>query len=119
MVTRRPPYGRTQLGCLVQLLIIAATAYFGAGVGQVYWDFFQYKDRMQQEARFAGSRTDNVIKKRIALFADSLGLPESARRVHVRRRNQHVDIWAEYYENIELPFITRQVLLNPHAEAVY
>jgi hypothetical protein len=74
---------------------------------------------MRQEARFAASRTDGVIKKRLVLFADSLGLPEGAKQVRLRRVSGHVYIWAEYYENIVLPFYTRELLLSPRVEWTY
>ncbi|MBI2409402.1 MAG: hypothetical protein HYV19_14000 [Gemmatimonadetes bacterium] len=98
------------------LLIVAAGGYFGLGVGNVYWNYYQYRDRMQQEARFAASRTDGVIKRRLIMYADSIGLPEGAKHVRVRRQQRHVYIWAEYYENIELPFISKELLLAPHVE---
>jgi hypothetical protein len=118
MVTRTR-HGMGQVGCLVTLMILSAIGYFGLGVGQVYWNYYEYRDRMQQEARFAGSRSDNVIKRRIALFGDSLGLPEGAKHVRVRRSGKHVYIWAEYYETIELPFISKELLLAPRAEWTY
>ena len=111
--------GRVHVGCLIMVLVVAAIGYFGLGVGQVYWNYFQFRDRMQQEARFAGSRTDGVIKRRIAMFADSLGLPEGAKQVRVRRAQRHVYIWAEYYENIELPFLSKELLLSPRVEWAY
>lgn len=116
MRTRR---GVGQMGCLIMLLLVAAAGYFGMGIGQVYWNYFQYRDRMQQEARFAGSRTDGVIKRRIAAFADSIGLPEGARQVRVRRQAKHVYIWAEYYEIVELPFLSKELLMSPRAEWAY
>jgi len=111
--------GVGQIGCLLTLLILVAIGYFGVGIANVYWDYYQYRDRMQQEARFAASRTDGVIKKRVALFADSLGLPEGARQVHIKRNNKHVYIWAEYYEVVTVPFYTRELLLAPRAEWTY
>jgi len=111
--------GASQIGCLLKLLLLATAGYFAFGIGQVYWDYFQYRDRMQQEARFAASRTDGVIKRRLFLFADSLGLPEGAKQIRVRRTGKHVYIWAEYYENIELPFYSRELVLSPRAEWAY
>ena len=111
--------GTGQVGCLLILLLFAAAGYFLIGVGQVYWDYFRYRDRMQQEARFAGSRTDGVMKRRISMFADSLGLPEGARQIRVRRASRHEYIWAEYYENIELPFYTKELLFSPRVEWTY
>ena len=118
MVTRTRR-GAGQVGCLVTLLLLAAGVYFAVGIGQVYWDYFQYRDRMRQEARFAASRTDGVIKKRLILFADSLGLPEGAKQVRMKRSSGHVYIWAEYYEAIELPFLRKELLLAPRVEWTY
>jgi len=111
--------GSGRAGCLVTMLVIAAVGYFGLGIGSVYWNYFQYRDRMMQEARFAASRTDGVIKRRIAVFADSLGLPEGARQVRIRRAQKRIHIWAEYYELIELPFIAKELLLSPRVEWTY
>ena len=118
MVTRTRR-GSGRAGCLVMMAIVATIGYFGLGVGSVYWNFYQYRDRMQAEARFAASRTDGVIKRRPAMYADSLGLPEGAKQIHVRRRSKNVYIWTEYYENIELPFYTREILLAPRVERAY
>jgi hypothetical protein len=111
--------GSGRAGCLVTLLVVAAVGYFGLGIGSVYWNYFQYRDRMMQEARFAASRTDGVIKRRVAMFADSLGLPEGAKQVRIRRAQKRIHIWAEYYELIELPFISKELLLSPRVEWTY
>lgn len=113
MVRRRR--GASQLGCLFTLLLIAAVVYFGVNVGEVFWNVYQYQDRMEQEARFAAHRSDAVIKRRMAMFADSLGLPEGAKNVRVRRGDRIITIWAEYYVHIELPGFVHEFYLNPHA----
>lgn len=118
MVTRTRR-GSGRAGCLVMLALVAAAGYFGLGVGSVYWNYFQYRDRMQSEARFAASRTDGVIKRRLAMFADSLGLPEGAKNVRVRRAQKRIHIWTEYYEIIELPFLQKELLLSPRVEWTY
>ena len=112
-------YGRTQLGCLVSSAIVAAVVYFGANLGGVLWNYYQYSDRMRQEVRFAASRSDAVIKRRLATFADSLGLPESARIVHVKRGQKLISIWAEYYDNIEFPGFVREIHFNPQASGPF
>ena len=47
MVSRR---GRSSLGCLFALLIIAAAMYFGVNIGEAYWRFYEYQDAMRQDA---------------------------------------------------------------------
>lgn len=115
----RPRRGRTQLGCLFSVLVVAAIGYFGVTVGSVLWDYYQYLDRMKQEVRFAASRSDAVIKRRISAFADSIGLPEAARNVHVKRSSKMIVIWSEYYHNIEFPGFVKEIRFNPQAAGTF
>ena len=107
--------GVSKVGCLFVVLVLAATVYFGEKVGHAVWNYYIYRDRMVTEARFASHRTDAAIKRRIAAFADSLGLPESARNVIVRRGPNSIFIFAEYYEHIELPGFVREFHFTPSA----
>jgi hypothetical protein len=114
--TRR---GSSSLGCLFSLLVIAAIGYFGVNVGEVFFRYYQYKDAMRQEVRFAAHNNDAIIVRHLRDQADSLGLPEAARNVLVQRDGRHIEIEAEYYEHIELPLTVREVYLNPHAEGIF
>jgi hypothetical protein len=111
--------GRSTLGCLLPLLIVAAIAYFGINVGEVYFRFYQFQDAMRQEVRFAAHNPDAVIIRRLKLQADSLGLPEAAGVVTLQRDGRHIEMESEYYEHIELPLIVREVHFNPHAEGIF
>lgn len=117
MVTLRR--GASSLGCLFTLLVIAAVGYFGVNIGEVYFRYFQYKDAMRQEVRFAAHNSDVIIVRHLRDEADSLGLPEGAGNVVVQRDGRHIEIEAEYYEHIELPLTVREVYLNPHAEGIF
>ena len=107
--------GRSQLGCLVMIAFLAALIYFGFNIGDAFWNNYVYTDRMKQEVRFAASRSDAVIKRRLSQFADSLGLPEGARTVHIKRGSKIISIWAEYYDVIEFPGFVREIHFNPNA----
>jgi hypothetical protein len=111
--------GKGTLGCLVSLLFVAAVVYFGVNIGQTYWNYIQFRDRMKVEARFAQHRSDAVITRRLREYADSLGLPEAARKVHVRRRGRTIEIWAEYYENVELPLMVKEFYFHPQAVGTF
>ena len=117
MVRRRQ--GASALGCLLTLLIIVAIGYFVTQAGQVYWNYFQYRDAMRQAARFAGRKSDQQIIRGLRAKADSLGLPESAQNVRIHRTMRHIDIEAEYYDHVELPGYVREVYLNPKAEGAF
>jgi hypothetical protein len=113
MVNRRS--GKSTLGCLASTLLVVAVVYFGVTLGEVLWNYYQFEDAMKQEVRFSSTRTDAVIKRRLAAFADSLGLPEAARNIHVKRSNKVILIWAEYYHNIELPGFVKEIRFSPQA----
>lgn len=111
--------GRSTLGCLIPLLIVAAIGYFGVNVGEVYFRFYQYQDAMRQEVRFAAHNNDASIVRHLQVQADSLGLPEAAGVVTLQRDGRHIAMESEYYEHIELPLMVREVHFNPHAEGIF
>jgi hypothetical protein len=111
MVTARRGMGR--LGCLVSLLFLVTIAYFGFNIGEVYLRFYRLKDAMVQEARFAHNRDDNMIRAHLAAVADSLGLPDEAGRVTVRRDAARIVISTDYSEHVELPLFVREFHFAP------
>jgi hypothetical protein len=98
------------------LIVVVAICYFGIGVAQKYWNFYQYQDDMRQEARFASHFTNDAILVHLRASADSLGLPDDARQIAVRRSDHAITIDAEYDERIEVPGYKRDVHFHPHAE---
>ena len=116
MVSRR---GRSTLGCLFTLLIVVAIAYFAFNVGEVYFRYFQFRDSMEQIARFAAHYDDDGIRVRLRYAADSLNLPESAHQIQIRRRDHHIVISTEYFDHIEMPGYVREVRLAPRVESSF
>ena len=113
----RPRRGRSMLGCLFTLLIIVAAFYFASNLAEPYWRYYQYKDSMSQEARFASQVSNEEITRRLHAKADSLGLPPEAYRLRFNRTANSIQIWAEYAEVVELPGYTRHFLFKPRVEA--
>lgn len=109
----RPRRGAWKLGCLFTLLVCVTVAYFGVNVGEVYYRSYRYRDAMRQEGRFARQNADDVIKRRLRSLADSLGLPEDAGRVAVRRSANRISISAEYDVVVELPLFVRTLHFAP------
>jgi hypothetical protein len=116
MVTRR---GATKLGCLVTTMLVVATAYFGFGVAEVYVRAYRFEDAMKTQARFARQLPDDVIRRHLRSLADSLGLPEEAGALRIRRTASKFEISAEYHENLELPGMIRTVRFNPSASTPF
>ena len=115
----RPRRGSSSLGCLFALLLLSAAGYFAVNIGEVYFRFFQYKDAMRQEVRFAAHNSDDVILRHLQAQVDSLGLPEAAGEVTLQRDGRHIEMESEYYEHVELPLYVREVRFNPHAEGIF
>jgi len=109
------------LGCLFTLLLLTAALYFGVNIGEVYWRYYRYRDAMRQEARFARMRSDQAITRRLTSVAESLGLPDGAQQVGIRRdgRTRQVTIGADYAERVEFPGFVRTLRFSPRAEATY
>ena len=108
--------GRSSLGCLLVLLVLAAALYVGVNIGEAYWRFYEYQDAMRQEVRFAKQIPDDRIKLHLAALADSIGLPQQAAEVAVDRTSASIAVSAEYTERIELPFFVHLIRFAPHAQ---
>ena len=117
MVRRR--LGRSNFGCLLGLLLCVTAVYFAVNVGEPYLRYFRFVDGMKQEARFSARFTDDDIQRRLAALADSLGLPEAAGRVRVRRASNRISLSSSYYERVEMPLIVRDILFTPQADWTY
>jgi hypothetical protein len=113
------PRGASTLGCLFSMLVVVAVVYFGVNVGAPYLRYYQFRDAMQQEARFANRKTDSEIIRTLRLKADSLALPPLAHRINVRRTPSRVVIWTEYTETVDFPFVTRDLPFRPVAEKAF
>ena len=111
--------GRTSLGCLFTLLLVVAAGYFGVNIGEVYYRYLVYRDAMAQEATLAAHNSDDVIRQHLRALADSLGLPEGAQTINIRRSPRRVWIWSEYYDRVELPLYVHEFHFTPHADRVY
>ena len=102
--------GVSRLGCLLPLLILAVAAYFGVGFGEAYFRFYQFKDAMGQEARFAADKTDAQITTRLSALADTLQLPPGAELITIDRTTTQIAISSDYDEVFRLPLNKEKVL---------
>jgi hypothetical protein len=111
-----PRGGGVRLGCLLALVVVGAVLYYGGVIGDKYLRYYRYQDAFKQEVRFAAHHSDEEIKIHLRAVADSLQLPDDAQHLFLRRKPHHILIWNEYYDHVELPFMSRDFYFNPHAE---
>ena len=108
--------GRSTLGCLFSLLIAVAVGYFGVNAGESYWRFYQFQDDMRQEVNFARQRTNEQIIARLRASADSLGLPDDAKIISIRRSENGIAVEASYDDRVEMPMYVKEIHYRAHAE---
>ncbi|HJU69788.1 MAG TPA: hypothetical protein VJ650_16220 [Gemmatimonadaceae bacterium] len=111
--------GASTLGCLFSMLVVVAVIYFAVNVGAPYFRYYQFRDAMRQEVRFAERKTDAEIRATLRLKADSLDLPGQAQRINIRRTPSRIVIWTDYTETIDFPFVTRDIAFRPVAERAF
>ena len=115
-VRRATRAGASNLGCVFTLVFVAAVAYFAVSFARVYWHFYQFQEDMRQEVRSARQRRNDQILVRLRASADSLRLPEAARKISIRRTQTMISIESDYYEMVEFPMVVREIHFNPRAE---
>ena len=103
--------GKARVGCLVLLLIVAGGLYFGIKFFEVKYRFYQMQDEVSNDATFAPTLDDAVIRRRLVAKADSLGLPLGPRMWTIRRTPspREIFIYTAYDDSvtIELPGWTK------------
>ncbi len=116
VISWRDRRGASSLGCLVMLALFVAAVYYGVHVGGVYLRFYQLKDDMQQQARFAGQFTDEAIRLRLLAQADSLLGQTPKLKIERGGRPYRITIQGEYTETVDLPLFKHTFLLRPKVE---
>jgi hypothetical protein len=115
--------GKTHLGCLLTLAVLAVAIYFGIGVAEVYWRFYRIQDFVKGQVEFAPVLTDDVILRRLVGFSDTLGVPLGNRDWDIRRSwsPKEITISAHYEDSvvIALPGVRKvfKVDFRPYAKA--
>ncbi len=113
--------GRGALGCLTSLVVLAVLIYAGFVLGPPWLSYQQYRDEMKTEARFSVSLPDSVIRARLAVRADSLRLPEAARKVTIVRHGGSppmIRIAADYRVHVWFLLLGERTLhFKPSVEA--
>jgi hypothetical protein len=96
--------GKTRLGCLFTLAVLAAALYVGVSVGEVYFRYYRLQDFVNGQAELAPVLTDDVILARLVGFSDSLGVNLGARDWKIRRTSspRQIAIETAYRDSIVL-----------------
>lgn len=80
------------------LLIIRASWY----VFPPFWRYLEFKDSVQQMARYEGRRKDDELQQRVLDAAGALQVPLAPGAVGIRRHQGYVYIAVHYTESLEV-----------------
>ena len=111
--------GKSRIGCLFSLLLIAVLAYVGVQVGNIYFRYYAFEDQMRQQARFASQLTDSAIRRNLSFSADSLGLPPAVHDLQIVRSGRTIVISTAYAEVLDLRVYTRHFRFSPRVTGDY
>lgn len=89
----RSEAGKVRLGCLFSLLILASVVFYGIKFVEVRYRFYQMQNEVKQNATFAPTLTDAVIRRRLVAKADTLGIPLGPRQWTIRRTREPREIF--------------------------
>ncbi len=112
--------GRTSLGCIFTLVLLAIVGYYALGAGWTYLHYWQILDEMRLQARLAPTLDDSVIRRRLVTRAGELELPSEANRFVIKRlaRPREIVITTRWKGTIALPFYEWVVTFQPQARAL-
>ena len=110
--------GRGLLGCLFPIVLLVTFIYVATLFGRPWFAYRQYQDEIRSVAKLNETLSDSAMTHRIMARADSLDLPEAAKRITIRRLPDpaRLEIRAEYTRTVRLPLLGDKVItFKPNA----
>ena len=101
-----PRPGEGRLGCIIWLLVLAAFALVCFKAIPVKIKSAELYDYMEEQAKFAGSTSSEILRQRIIKRAGDLGLPVKPKDVMVERAGGRIRMTVSYTVLLEFPAYT-------------
>jgi len=94
--------GKMRLGCLLSIFVLVAGIYVGIDVLEVYWRYYRLQDYVKEQAGFAPIISNDVIRRRLVAYSDTLGVPVAARAWDIRRSAspREITVSAQYQDSV-------------------
>ena len=87
---------------IIQLLIAVVIVYACAHAGEAAWRHFQFRDAVEQEARYGPHKTTSQLHRRVIELAAEYDIPLEYTDVTVERHNDETAVAVAYVEEIQL-----------------
>jgi len=107
--------GEGQLGCIVGLIILAFAIFVAYKMIPVKVKAAELRQTVADEAKAAGTHSDDRIRAALIAKAHDEGLPVTESDIHITREHSEIDVTVDYVVPIVFPGYTYQWHLNHHA----
>jgi hypothetical protein len=104
---------------LIALFVIVSAVYVGYKVVPVYFDYYQFQDAVEQEARIQSytGKSEADIRDTMWKKAQQLELPlTSPEQIKVERTGTSIAISTEYTVHIDLPIHPFDLKFQPNSK---
>ena len=108
--------GEGQFGCVVALLLLLVAIFVAYKMVPVKVKAAELRGEVVDEAKNAGTRSDETILKSILAKAQQLELPVTADDVQVSRSGSRIHVVVQYVVPVEFPGFTYQWNFRHEAE---
>jgi len=107
--------GASTVGCLLSLMLTLGMLYYGTALGRIWWRYRSLLDRMETEARFAGSQSDDQVVRQLQSDALDIGIPAEGHRFRIERIEvpRGITISTSYQERVDLPLLHKTFSFHP------
>lgn len=107
------------LKTLIGIFVVVAVFYVGYKVVPVYFNYYQFQDAVESEARLQTYSTKSEADMRETMWkkAQELEIPlDSPEQIKVERSSNSVSISTEYTVHIDLPIHPFDLNFNPNSK---
>ena len=108
--------GKTHLGCLFTLFVIACAVWVGVDAAEVYLRYYRLQDFVKSQAEFAPALTDDVIRRRLVAYSDTLGPSIGPKRWEINRSTapREITIRAQYDDSVVIQVLSARKVFKVH-----
>jgi hypothetical protein len=108
--------GKTHLGCLFSLFLVACAIWVGIDAGEVYLRYYRLQDFVKSQADVAPALTDDAIRGRLVAYSDTLGPSIGPKRWDIRRTNspREITIRAQYDDSVVIHVLSLRKVFKVH-----
>lgn len=105
------------LGCLLQLVALAAVGYVAFHLGKPHYERWRFESEMSAQAGTASVNDDPEIRANLLAVADGMDLPLAPGDLQIRREDGAIHVSASWDREVVLPGFRKRFHFSPQVTA--